>query len=139
MDTIDHDILLMRLITTLGVTDLALQWLRAYITDRFMIFTVNDITSEPKRLDFGVPQGSVLGPLLFVLYTHPLSEIVFGSGLDLHKVSDDTQLFTSAPPANFHLISKQTERCVDRARVWMESNKLQLDEEKTEATVVGGR
>ena len=125
--------------TVFGVTHLAFQWLCSYLTDRFMTFNVNNITLESKRLDFGVPQDSVLGPLLFVLYTHPLSEIVFGSGLDLHKVSDDTQLFTSAPPANFHLISKQTERCVDRARVWMESNKLQLDEEKTEATVVGGR
>ena len=54
-DMMDHDILLMRLSTTFGVTDLAFQWLRSYITDKFMTFTVNDITSEPKRFDFGVP------------------------------------------------------------------------------------
>jgi hypothetical protein len=138
-DTIDHDILLMRLSTTFGVSDSALQWLRSYITDRFMTFTVNNITSAPKRLDFGVPQGSVLGPLLFVLYTHPLSQIVLDSGLDLHKFSDDTQLFNSAPPADFDLVSRQTERCVLRVRCWMESNKLKLNDEKTEAMVVGSR
>ena len=86
-----------------------------------MTFTVNDIISEPKRLDFGVPQGSVLGPLLFVLYTHLLSQIVLDSGLDLHKFSDDTQLFNSTPPADFNLVSKQTERCVDHVRVWLDS------------------
>ena len=78
-DTIEHDILLIRLSTTFGVTALAFQWLRSCIIDRFMTFTVNDFASEPKRLDFGVPQGSVLGPLLFVFYTHPLSRIVFDS------------------------------------------------------------
>ena len=75
--------------------------------------------------------------MLFVFNTHPLSQIVFNSGLDLHKFSGDTQLFNSAPPADFNLVSKQTERCVDRVRVWMESNKLKLNEEKMEAMVVG--
>ena len=138
-DTIDHDILLMCLSTTFGVTDLAFQRLRSYITDRFMTFTVTNITSEPKRLDFVVPQGSVLGPLLFVLYSHPLSQIILDSGLDLHIFSEDTQLFNSALPADFYLVSKQTERCVDRVRVWMESNNLKLNEENTEAMVAGSR
>ena len=82
-----------------------------------MTSTVNDITSQPKRLDFGVPQGSVLWPLPFVLYIHPLSQLILDSGLDLHKFSDDAQLFNSAPPADFNLVSKQTEHCVDRVRV----------------------
>ena len=71
-----------------------------------MTFTVNDITLEPKRLDIGVPQGSVLRPLLFVLHTHPLSQIVLNSGLDLHKFSDNTQLFNSTPPTDFNPVSK---------------------------------
>ena len=101
-----------------------------------MTCTVNDINSEPKRLDFGVPQGSILGLLLFVLYTHPLFQIVLDSGVYLHKNSDDTQLFNSAPPADFNLVSKQTEYCVDHVQVWMESNKLKLNEEKRKAIVV---
>ena len=124
---------------TFGVTYLAFQWSRSHITDRFMTYTVNDINSELKRLDFGVPQGSVLGPLPFVLYTHPPSQIVLDTGLDLHKFSDETQLFNSAPLADFNLVSRQTESCVDRVRVWMKSNKLKLNEVKTEAMVVGSR
>ena len=104
-----------------------------------MTSTVNDITSQPKRLDFGVPQGSVLGPLPFVLYTHPPSQIVLDTGLDLHKFSDETQLFNSAPLADFNLVSRQTESCVDRVRVWMESNNFKLNEEKTKAMVMGSR
>ena len=79
-----------------------------------MAFTVNDITSAPKKLDFGVPRDSVLGPLFFVLYTHPLSRIVLDSELDVHKFSDETRLFNSAPPLDFNIVSKQTKRCVDR-------------------------
>ena len=84
------------------VTVLALQWPALYVTDRLMTFTVNHISSVPKRLDFGVPQGSILGLLLFVLYTHPLFQIVLDSGVYLHKNSDDTQLFNSAPFADFN-------------------------------------
>ena len=86
--------LLMRLSTTFGVTDLAFQWLRFYIIDKFMTFTLNSITSEPKRLDFDVPQDSVLGPFLFVLYTHLLSEIV----LDLTITNFLTILSRSTQP-----------------------------------------
>ena len=96
----------MRLSTTIGVTDLASQWLRSYITDRRKTITVNDIISESKRLDFCVPQGSLLGPLLLILYTHPLYLIVLDSGLDLHKISDDTLLFSSTAPADFNLVLK---------------------------------
>ena len=77
--------------------------------------------------------------MLFVLYTHPFSQIVLDSGLYLHKFSYYTQLLNSALPADFNLVSKQTERCVDRVRVWMESNKLKLNEETTEAMVVDNR
>ena len=116
-DMIDHDILLICLF--FGVTYLAFQWLLSYITDRIMTFTVNDVTSEPKRLDFSVPQGSVLWLLLFVLNTHPLSQIVFNSGLDLHKFSGDTQLFNSAPPADFNLVSKQSVVWITSEFGWM--------------------
>ena len=93
----------MRLRITFDVTYFAFHWLRSHITDVYITFTVNDITSEPKRLDFGIPQVSALGLSLFVLHTHPLSQIVLDSGFVLHKFSDDTQLFNSASSADFNL------------------------------------
>ena len=138
-DTIDHSIFLERLHTTFGISGSALQWLRSYILDRFQVVVVNSISSTPQRLDFGVPQGSVLGPLLFVLYTQPVSRIVHQSGPDLHKFSDDTQLFSSAFPVDFGTLIKQTETCVEHVKAWMDSNKLKLNDDKTEALVVGTR
>ena len=81
----------------------------------------------------------MLGPLLFVLYTQPVSRIVRQSGSDLHKFSDDTQLFSSALPADFGTLIKQTEMFVEHVKDWMDSNKLKLklNDDKTEALVVG--
>ena len=140
-DTIDHNILLVleRLHTTFGISGSALQWLRSDILDRFQVVVVNSISLAPQRLDFGVPQGSVLGPLLFVLYTQPVSRIVHQSGSDLHKFSDDTQIFSSALPVDFGTLIKQTETCVEHVKAWMDSNKLKLNDDKTEALVVSTR
>ena len=81
----------------------------------------------------------MLGPFLFVLYTQPVSRIVCQSGSDLHKFSDDTQLFSSALPADFGTLIKETETCVEHVKAWMDSNKLKLNDDRTEALVVGAR
>ena len=114
-DTTDDVILLTDLSTTFGVSDFAHQRLHSYITDRFMTVTANGVTAASTRLDFGVLQGLVLGPLLFVLYTHPLSQSVVHSGFDRHKFSDHTQFLNSASSVDFNLVSKQTQSAVWRS------------------------
>ena len=73
-DTIDHTILLKRLEKRFGVRGSAHAWMRSYLSKRTQEVTVKDAVSDPFPLKYGVPQGSVLGPLLFTAYTSPLGE-----------------------------------------------------------------
>ena len=71
-DTIDHSILLCRLEQHFGVSGLAVSWFKSYVSNRFQFVSASGSNSKLSKLDHGVPQGSVLDPILFVLYTQPL-------------------------------------------------------------------
>ena len=75
-DTLDHQILLSRLNSVFGIQSTALQWFHSYLSDRYQSTSVNNSSSSPSQLMYGVPQGSVLGPILFVLCTTLLSDII---------------------------------------------------------------
>ena len=75
-DTIDHKILLDRLENLYGISGTALSWFMAYLTGRTQMVTIDNNNSKPSILCFGVPQGSVLGPLLFILYTKQRSNLI---------------------------------------------------------------
>ena len=131
-DTIDHSILLSRLHSTFGISDTALKWFQSYLSDRTQQVSINDSLSTPAPLRFGVPQGSVLGPLLFILYTHPLSEIVTQHSLSHHSYSDDNQVYTSCSLSDLPSIIASTQSCISNIQSWMSTNKLQLNSDKTE-------
>ena len=136
-DTIDHNILLQRLGTTFGIREKALAWFESYISDRHQTVVVSNFKSKPVILKYGVPQGSVLGPILFSLYTQPLANIITDEGCDYHKFADDTQIGTSSEILEFEREKERLEECIDKVGGWMKSNKLKLNEEKTEAMLMG--
>ena len=94
-DTVDHCILLLRLSRRFGIGGRALEWFRLYLADRTQFVNINGSTSERRVLKFNVPQGLFLGPLLFSLYTSPLSDIASKHELSFHFYADDRQLYVT--------------------------------------------
>ncbi|KAK6179717.1 hypothetical protein SNE40_012018 [Patella caerulea] len=141
-DTVDHQILINRLETDFGITDNALKIIQSYITNRTQRVVVGQESSAECELKFGVPQGSVLGPILFSLYTSSLGSLVRKHGLEYHLYADDTQLYISFNPSNpdnFNISKIIIEQCIDSIKVWMSQNFLKLNDDKTEYLVIGSK
>ena len=93
--TVDHQILLERLSDEVGIRGTALNWFRSYLSDGSQCVCVHGVLSRPFDLNCGVPQGSCLGPLLFLIYASKLFKIVEHYLPDAHCFADDTQLYLS--------------------------------------------
>ena len=109
-DTVDHSILLHRQESVFGITGAALDWIQSYLTGRSQRVVIGDTKSELIPLTFGVPQGSVLGPILFTLYTCQLSEICRSHSVTYHLYADNQQLYLSFHPSSMssHLTCPRT-------------------------------
>ena len=121
-DTVNHNILLDKL-RYYGIKGKSLKWLESYLQNRKQYIVYNRLKTSTKTVNCGVPQGSILGPLLFLLYVNDLcksSEL-----LKTIMFADDTNLFFSGKDIN--LLFKSVNRELEHINEWFKANKLSLN------------
>src|SRR6476469_5797948 len=136
-DTIDHNILLSRLSSHFGITGSALNLLTSYLTNRSMSVVINSTLSPSSSVNIGVPQGSVLGQLLFSLYTSPISSIFSNSPVSFHLYADDTQLYISFSASDSTHRLSILSSTLDSVHSWLTVNRLTVNPSKTEYLLIG--
>ena len=134
-DTVDHDVLLTDLFSC-GIHEDAHSLLKSYLTNRFQHTSVGASLSEPVHLLFGVPQGSVLGPILFTLYTSSLATLLEAHNVAYHFYADDTQIYIRMD--SIEDVKEKLSSLINDIKIWMNGRKLKLNDGKTDIIIVKG-
>ena len=137
-DTVDHNLLLRILRQEIGITGTALSWFTSFLKGRCQRIRLGKSVSETITIRFGVPQGSVLGPVLFNIYIRSLYRCVKESGFSIIGYADDHQIMKSFKPSDqVKILSNQLRNCFLRIKNWMSQYYLQLNDSKTQLIVFG--
>ena len=126
-DTVDHGILLSLLSQCIGVQGSAYTWFESYLSSRSQFVQIRDTSSSVRQLTCGLPQGSVLGPILYLVYASPLGAILRHHGVGFHMYADDTQLYLSMKTTKMEdVVSAHTrvEVCLRELNQWVLLNNL---------------
>ena len=140
--TVEHEILLDRLRSTVGLRGKVLSWFESYCKGRSQQVSINGTLSKPFNLMCGVPQGSCLGPLLFTIYVSKLFQILKHHLPSVHSFADNTQLYLSFKPSDtlseVEVVSAM-QKCICDVQAWMREVQLMLNDDKTEFLIIGTR
>jgi len=135
-DTVDHEILLTFLEHTIGIKGSALNWFKSYLSGRKQRISIDNVMSHLAELLFGVPQGSVMGPFKFCVYTLPIGAIIRSHGLSYHIYADDTQVYLALDINDPQHALDRLNACLADIRSWMIQNKLKINDSKTEFIIL---
>ena len=137
-DTVDHQKLLKIIEVEIGVSGNALAWFKSFLTGRCQRVRIGSHESMEIIIKFGVPQGSVLGPVLFNIYIRSLYNSVLNLKFTVHGYADDHQIYKSFTCANeYSMLMNELPECFNQISEWMSSHYLQLNPGKTELIVFG--
>ena len=117
-DTVDHETLLNRLRDGVGLSGTALGWFSSYLSNRMCRVSIKNYSSSISNIRYGVPQGSILGPILFSIYMLPLGEVIRRHGISFHFYADDSQLYLPIKPNDPHMLSALHEFLNDIKAGW---------------------
>lgn len=136
-DTIDHSVFLARMKEDYAMSGGVAGWMQSYLSNRHQSISINGTLSNKTSLDFGLPQGSAIGPFGFKLYTKPLTAIARKHNIQIHLYADDTQLYVSCDPKQSTEALDRLEACIEDIKDWMGKNFLKLNDAKTELIIFG--
>ena len=136
-DTVDHQILFDRLQFSYGFEGAVLGWFRSYLTGRSQYIRYNGVQSVSAPVLYGVPQGSVLGPVLFILYSADVIDIATKHGFFAHSYADDLQIYDDSSQTTCLNLVPRMSACIEEISTWMASNRLKLNPSKTEIIWLG--
>ena len=136
-DTIEHSILFNYLQHWYGIDEVVLKWVQSHLNSRKQWIKIDGHFSDAFQLPYGVPQGSVLGPLLFYPIYNPTQFIISKFNLTHHLYADDTQIYLELDSRNFDSSITELTNCFEAVQAWMGKNKFKLNPDKTEFIVIG--
>ena len=113
-----------------------LQWFDFYLSQRTQFVNIYEANSTVRDLPVGVPQGSVLGPILYLMYTAPLAKVIRSYGLDYHLYADDIQLYFAFKLVDVDATKSRVENCISAICRWMDPNELELNHDKKEVMLI---
>ena len=134
-DSINHEILLKKL-EMYGFQDVELTWFKSYLYNRQQLVSFQQETSEYLDIKNGVPQGSVLGPILFLLFINDISNFTL-EGCVLNMFADDVIIYASAD--NVELLKHKLETCVNSITRWYSNNCLSINKKKSNVMIIGSK
>ena len=138
-DTVNHDKLLETMELEFGLKGVALQWLQSYLSNRYQTISIASHSSDAEPMLSGVPQGSVLGPVLFTAYTASLARLLESYSMNCHFYADDTSLYVSFEPSGMETAFDQMECCITAVRNWMSAKELKMNDSKTDFIIIASK